>query len=107
MVRDGTLYGLWIVRTNGTPGEQGAMLASVQNQLFVLAFTNAPRAQACARALGDGGMPFYVCRANIDGVMRDVRASGASGFIVDYDAAHATFRTAHALPRGEEAAPAR
>ena len=104
MVRDGTLNGLWIVRTSDTPQVHSTMLARVQNQLFALAFTNALRALACARALGTAGAPFYVCRANIDGVLGELRRSGAYGFIVDYDAARATFRTAHALPRGEESA---
>src|SRR5581483_9899068 len=104
MVRDGTLNGLWIVRTNDTPEVQATVLARVQNQLFALAFTDAPRALACARALGTSGAPFYVCRANIDGVLSELRSSGAFGFIVDYDASRATFRTAHALPRGDESA---
>jgi hypothetical protein len=99
MVRDGTLSGLWIVRTNDTPARPGPVLARVQNQLFVLAFTNAPRAQACARALGTDGTPFYVCRANLDGVIGELRASGARGCIVDYDPARATFRAALALPQ--------
>lgn len=107
MVRDGTLNGLWIVRNNDTAEAQSTVLARVQNQLFALPFTDAPRALACARALGADGAPFYVCRANIDGILRELRSSGAYGFIVDYDANRATFRTAHALPRADEHAAAR
>jgi len=48
--------------------------------------------------LGAGGAPFYVCGANVDAIVRDARASGVRGFIVDYDAARACFTAAHPLP---------
>jgi hypothetical protein len=97
MRHDGSLNGLWIVRTSD-PGTPGALLARVQEDLYALAFTNAPRAGAAARALGSEGKPFYVCRANIEGVVRELREAGARGFIVDYDTELARFASAHALP---------
>jgi hypothetical protein len=74
----------------------------VQEELYVLAFSSAVRASACLRAFGAEGTPFYVCDANIEGVVRQARDSGAQGFIVDYDADRASFSSAHALPSGNE-----
>jgi hypothetical protein len=95
---DGTLNGLWIVRTGDTPVSSTPLLARVQDELFVLAFTNAPRAASCCEALSAGGRPFYVCGANIADVEDELRAVGARGFIVDYDAGRASFTSAHSLP---------
>jgi hypothetical protein len=100
MRHDGTLNGLWIVRTGEAPAST-PLLARVHNEVYVLAFTNALKANRCSDALGEGGRPFYVCRANIDGVVRELRDAGARGFIVDYDAGLASFTSAHELPTGE------
>jgi hypothetical protein len=91
---NGSLLGLWIVHTTGT----STLLASVQAELYVLAFSSATRATSCLRALGSTGQPFYVCQANVEAVLRDARDSGARGFIVDYDADRAHFAAAHPLP---------
>jgi hypothetical protein len=98
MRRDGTLNGLWIVRTTDT-GSSGALLARVQEELYVLAFTNAPRASAACLALGAEGKAFYVCSANLELVSRELQDAGARGFIVDYDAGRTSFTSAHALPQ--------
>jgi len=97
MVHDGTLKGLWIVRTNDTLPAGTPVMARVQEELYVLAFTNAPKADACTRQLGAAGKPFYVCTANIVSVEQELRQSGACGFIIDYDATLATFTAAHGL----------
>ncbi len=107
MRNDGTLNGLWIVRTGETPTSSTPLLARVDNELFVLAFTNAIKAGRCSDDLGAVGRPFYVCSANITGVVRELREAGARGFIVDYDAGRASFSSAHALPAVEAVAEAR
>jgi hypothetical protein len=98
MRQSGTLLGLWIVRTGDTSSSVSTLLARVQEELYVLAFSSALRAAACRDALGAGGCAFYVCSANLAGVLDEARAAGARGFIVDYDAAEARFASAHALP---------
>src|SRR6478672_10366223 len=95
MRRDGSLSGLWIVRTNGTA--TGALLARVQDELYVLAFTNAARASTAPHALGAEGQPFYVCSANLELVARELKEAGARGFIVAYDVRRTSFTSAHAL----------
>jgi len=98
MKNDGTLIGLWVVKTDDS---EGPMLARVHDELYALAFTTAPRATACMQALGaEGGKPFYVLGVNVDRVVRDLREAGARGFIIDYDHERALFSSAHALPTG-------
>jgi hypothetical protein len=87
------MLGLWILRARAE-----TLLCKVQSDLYVFAFTSATRANACASQLGATGTPFYICGANVDAVVRDARASGVRGFIVDYDPARACFVSAHALP---------
>ena len=94
-MKHGTMLGLWIVRSLDTAT---TVLARVQDELYVLAFSSAVRANQCTQALGADGRPFYVCAANVESVVRDARASGARGFIVDYDANAARFASAHPLP---------
>jgi hypothetical protein len=101
MIHDGTLNGLWIVRTGDG---QVPLLARVRDELYVLVFTNALKATRCGVALGAEGKPFYVCGANIAGVVHELRAQGARAFIVDYDVERASFTSAHPLPRAAEAA---
>jgi hypothetical protein len=101
MKHGGSLLGLWIVRTSDTPRSTSALLARVQQELYVLAFSSAMRAGACLAALGSDGAPFYVCGANLEAVVREARRSGARGFIVDYDARRACFTSAHPLPPGD------
>lgn len=103
MIYDGTLNGLWIVRNGDTPPGAEPLLARVKDELFALAFTNANKAGRCSSELGALGRPFYVCSANIGSVVSELRAAGARGFIVDYDAGRASFTSAHPLPRSGEA----
>ena len=114
MRHDGSLNGLWIVQTqppftapSAPPAFVGApstpLLARVQNDVYALAFTNAPRATAACSALGAEGKPFYVCRANIAQVVRTLRDVGARGFIVDYDPSRAAFASAHLLTESSTA----
>jgi hypothetical protein len=90
------LLNLWIVRTTEPHAE--TLLGKVQSDLYLLAFTSAVRAAACMAALSATGSPFYVCGANVDGIVQDARASGVRGFIIDYDPARACFVSAHPLP---------
>ncbi|HEY7957214.1 MAG: hypothetical protein ACHQ17_07990 [Polyangia bacterium] len=101
MRQTGNLNGLWIVRATAETGDERAaspLIARVQDELYALAFTNAPRAGDCCRALGAEGRPFYVCAANLERVLAELKALGARGFIVDYDAQLAKFSSAHSLP---------
>src|SRR5262249_53274934 len=93
----GSLIGLWVVRT-GSDATGSTLLGRVRNELYLLAFSSALRADRCTQALGADGGPFYVCRANVDALVGDARQSGARGFIVDYDATCTSFRSAYPLP---------
>jgi hypothetical protein len=93
MDHDGSLLGLWIVRD----GDQ-ALLARVQDELYLLAFSSAGRAGQFLRALATDGALFYICAANLTRVTREARDAGARGFIVDYDAGLTRFASAHPLP---------
>ena len=104
MKRNGNLLGLWVVRLGGV---STTLLARVQNELYVLAFSSAVRAGQCLDTLGAVGTPFYVCNANVAGVVREARDSGARGFIVDYDPERAMFSSAHALPSAQALAELR
>jgi hypothetical protein len=90
-----SMLGLWIVRGDGAAD---ALLARVQGELYVLAFSSALRASRCREALGTNGRPFYIVAANLRDVVQEARGAGAVGFIVDYDPAQATFGAAHPLP---------
>jgi hypothetical protein len=103
MKRNATLTGLWVLATNAVPS-MTTLLARVQADVYLLAFSSAPRAERCCAAIGAEGRPFYVCAANVDAIVRDARASGARGFIVDYDPARAGFDSAHPLPVGDAGA---
>jgi|GEM_PF-2735243 len=97
MKNDGSLVGLWVVRFEEST--EAPVLARVEDDLYALAFTNAPRAHATMSSLGaEGGKPFFVLGVNQDRVIRELQDAGARGFIVDYDPALATFSAAHPLP---------
>jgi hypothetical protein len=98
MKRSATMLGLWVVHIGGVCS---TLLARVQDELYVLAFSSAVRAGQCLGALGAVGTPFYVCSANVGGVVREARDSGARGFIIDYDPARAMFSSAHPLPSAQ------
>jgi hypothetical protein len=97
VAHNGSLLGLWLVKSRD---RDEPLLARVHEELFVLAFSSAPRAHACSTAFGAEGAPFYVCSANVESVVRVARAAGVRGFIVDYDAERARFASAHPLPVG-------
>lgn len=97
MKNDGTLIGLWIVRIDD--GNDGYLMGRVDEELYALAFSTAPKAQACAAAFGAAAVkPFYVLGVNVDRVVRELREQGARGFIQDYDPERAVFAGAHPLP---------
>jgi hypothetical protein len=101
MNNKGSLLGLWIVRNNGTTPSDNTLLARVQDELYILAFSSAGRAAACRDAFGAEGQPFLLVQRNLDEVVRNARTVGARGFILDYDAARLSFTSAHLLPAGE------
>jgi hypothetical protein len=94
MAHNGTMLGLWLVRDRA--GEP--LLAKVQNEVYVMAFTAAHRANRARDAFGTDGAPFLVVAANVRDVVDRARADGAAGFIVDYDVELARFASAHPLP---------
>jgi hypothetical protein len=94
MAHNGSMLGLWLVRDSA--GE--VLLAKVQREVYVLAFTAAHRATRAREAFGAAGAPFLVVAANVRDVVDSARADGARGFIVDYDVAEARFASAHPLP---------
>jgi hypothetical protein len=103
MRHNGSMLGLWIIRTTEKHAE--TLLGKVQSDLYLFAFTSAVRASSCMTQLGAAGAPFYVCGANVEAIVHDARSSGVRGFIVDYDPSRACFVSAHPLP--SEAAAAR
>jgi hypothetical protein len=98
MRHNGSMLGLWIIRTDDPRAE--SLLGKVQSDLYLFAFTSAVRANHCMSQLGARGAPFYICGANVDSIVRDARASGVRGFIIDYDPSRACFVSAHSLPQG-------
>jgi hypothetical protein len=97
MVHNESMLGLWIVRD---PAAQ-TLLAKVEDELYVLAFTSAPRATRARTAFQAEGSPFLIVAANARDVVAEARNAGARGFIVDYDADRLTFSSAHALPAAD------
>jgi hypothetical protein len=94
-----SLLGLFVLRTAGAPPDGGAVLARIEGELYLLTFSDRPRALAARDHLRvDGATPFYVCAANRDELVRELAAAGARGFITDYDPASCTFSGAGALP---------
>jgi hypothetical protein len=99
MARNGSMIGLFLLRTEGPSPDGGPVLARIEGELYALAFSDAPHAAVARANLGlEGARPFYVCAANSQQVVRELRAAGAAGFIVDYDPERATFTSAGALP---------
>jgi hypothetical protein len=97
MVHNESMLGLWIVRD---PAAQ-TLLAKVEDELYVLAFTSAPRATRARSAFQAEGSPFLIVAANARGVVDEARSVGARGFIVDYDTDRLTFASAHPLPAND------
>ena len=102
MVHNDSMLGLWIVRDTAAQ----TLLAKVEDELYVLAFTSAPRAIRTRAALQAEGSPFLIVAANARDVIGEARTSGARGFIVDYDADRAAFASAHPLPTADAVAVA-
>lgn len=93
-----SVLGLFLLRTDGPPPDGGPVMARIEGQLYALAFSDAQRASGARSGLGIEARPFYVCAANTTDVVRELRAAGARGVIVDYDPGRATFDRALALP---------
>jgi hypothetical protein len=94
MAHNGSMLGLWIVRER----RGQTLLAKVHDEVYVLAFGSAVKATRAREALGTDGSPFLIVAANVRDIVDELRAAGARGFIVDYDAEHASFTSAHPLP---------
>src|SRR2546421_12732687 len=91
MARSGSMLGLWIVRD--AAGD--ALLAKVQHEFYVLAFSSAIRAMRAREAFGAGGVPFLIVAANVRDVVERARAGYARGFIVAYDVQRSRFKRSH------------
>jgi hypothetical protein len=91
--------GLFILRTEGPPPGGGPVFARIDGELYVLAFSDSQRATGARATLGVGeARPFYVCEANSEAVVRELRTAGVRGFIVDYDSSSSTFTGAGSIP---------
>jgi hypothetical protein len=102
MPHTGTLSGFWILRHGPPANAPTAVLGRVQEELYLLAFVSVAAAARVGAVLDQGATPFYVCRANVSGLLRELSAVGARGFIVDYDPERLSFASAHPLPRPRE-----
>jgi hypothetical protein len=102
MVHNESMLGLWIVRDTSAQ----TLLAKVEDELYVLAFTSAPRATRARSAFQAEGSPFLIVAANARGVVNEARTAGVRGFIVDYDTDRLTFASAHPLPAADAVAAA-
>jgi hypothetical protein len=94
MAHNGSMLNLWIVRD----GAGDALLAKVQNEVYLLAFTSAVKAMRMSAAFAAAGSPFLIVAANVRDVAERARAADARGFIIDYDVELARFTSAHPLP---------
>jgi hypothetical protein len=95
--RTDPLTGFFVLRTDGA-GDAGPVLARIAGELYALVFTNAARANGARATLGVVARPFYICDANRAELVRELKASGARGFIVDYDPSSATYTSAGEIP---------
>ena len=96
----GSMTGLFILRTDGPAPDGGPVYARIEGELYVLVFSDSQRATLPRHTLGvERARPFYVCAANSDDVIRELRNAGVRGFIVDYDPGSLTFSSAGAIPR--------
>jgi hypothetical protein len=94
-----SLLGLFILRHDAAPPDGGPVLARIEGELYLLVFSDRPRALAARDRLGvPSAAPFYVCAANRDELVRELLDAGARGFIADYDPGSATFSGAGAFP---------
>ena len=98
MGRSGTMLGLFMLRTEGEAPAGGPVMARIEGELYALCFSNAQRAIGARANFGVDAQPFYVCAANTQQVLDELREAGARGFILDYDPHSATFSSAGALP---------
>jgi hypothetical protein len=90
----GSLVGLFILRAAGAPPDGGPLLARIEGELYALVFSDRARADAARRFFGTTAAPFYVCDANREEVIRELRAAGAIRFLADYDPSSSTFANA-------------
>lgn len=92
-----SLLGLFMLRTSPPGG--GPVLARIEGALYLLVFSDRPRALAARESLNiPDAAPFYVCAANRDEIIRELHSEGTRGFIADYDPGSATFSGAGAIP---------
>jgi hypothetical protein len=92
------MLGMFLLRTEGPGPGAGPVFARIEGELYGLAFSDSQRARSIRATLGcDDARPFYVCAANSDEVVSELRAAGVRGFIVDYDPNSATFSSAGAI----------
>jgi len=87
--------GLFILRRGGVAPDGGPLLARIEGELYLLVFSDRARADAARAVLGlPEAAPFYVCPANRDELLRELRDAGAARFLTDYDPASSTFAAA-------------
>lgn len=94
-----SLLGLFILRDGGAAPDGGPVLARIEGELYLLVFSDRPRALAARESLGvPAAAPFYVCAANREELVRELNSLGTRGFIADYDPGSATFSGAGNIP---------
>ena len=103
MAHNGSMLGLWILRD--AYGQ--LLLARVHDDLYVLTFSSALKANRARESLAGAGAPFLIVAANVRDIADRARSDGALGFIVDYDPTLARFSSAHPLPNPPLSAAAR
>jgi len=88
-----SLLGLFVLRCDGV-----AVLARIDGALYAMAFSDAGRALSARRTLQlEGADLYYVCAANREQLLRELRLAGACGYIVDYDQTRECFARAGAI----------
>ena len=93
-----SMLGMFILRAPPDEGGAGPVLARIDGELYAMVFSNAARALGAKASLGvTEALPFYICEANREQVVRELLDAGARGFIVDYDAASSSYVTAGAF----------
>jgi len=86
--------GMWVLLVENDP----VMARAGDNQNYLLVFKNVMKARQFVAASDlDGAQPRMVVRGNRDEIVRNARASGATGTLLDYDPTTQQYASASGL----------
>lgn len=89
-----SLDGMWVLLVENDP----VMARAGDNQNYLLVFKNVSKARQFLQTQDlDGAEPRMVVRGNRDEIVRNARASGATGTLLDYDPSTQQYAAANLL----------